>query len=345
MTGQHSGGAAVALADGSSVGIAERIEVYVNPERDLHGPCVGRAANGDLLLCHQDSLVHQGGDGYVHQWRSRDDGFTWRDEGPAADWRGEGLDALSGEYGTTASGRMVLLVQRRHPRGGNGQIIGSVCYVSDDDGRTWQLRGEIAPEQAHAAMMAREIVRHDSVLLTGMYSRFGHALYASQDEGDSWQRRSVIFPASHPDFVALADAGPPYYPNALFLPGGDLFAVTYITPPVNHCFTTTSADQGRTWGPIAARPDLPVWAPRLGRLDDLLVLTGRDIERHSTVALFSVDSGASWSDPLTVDHPAFEGSYAYTDSLQIAEDRMWVYTSSPRSEGRGDIVGVLLERT
>ena len=88
-----------------------------------------------------------------------------------------------------------------------------------------------------------------------------------------------------------------------------------------------------------------MWAPRLGQLDELLVLTGRDIELHSTVVLFSLDSGVTWSDPLVVDHPPFEGSYAYTDSLQIADGRMWIFTSSPRSEGRGDIVGVLLERT
>ena len=242
MTDQRSGDADVSLSDGTSVSIVERTEVNVNPERDLHGPSVGRAPNGDILLCHQDSLVHQGGDGFLHQWRSSDDGFTWLDEGPAADWRAENLDALFGEYGTTAGGRMVLLVQRRHPRGGNGEIIGAVSYVSDDDGLTWQLRGEIAPGQEHAAMMAREIVCHEAVLLTGMYSRLGNALYISDDDGESWQQRSVIFPVSHPDFGTLADAGPPYYPNAIFLPSGDLFAVTYITPPS----TTATPPPART---------------------------------------------------------------------------------------------------
>jgi len=333
----------VGLADGTAVSIAARTDVNIDPERDLHGPCVTRAPSGDLLLCHQDSLAHHGGDGYVHQWRSRDNGFTWTDEGPAADWRGQDLDALFGEYGVLPSGRMVMLVQRRRPASGNEGIISGVVYISDDDGGTWECRAEIDCSHQHAAMMAREVIWSGTSLLTGMYSRLGHALYASED-GESWQRRSVIFPPSHPDFRALPEAGPPYYPNAVFLDDGRLFAVTYITPPVNHCFATTSSDEGLTWEPIAARPDLPVWAPRLGRLGDLLVLTGRDIEAHATVALFSSDGGTTWSAPLIVDRPPFEGSYAYTDSLQIAPGQLWVYTSSPRAEGRGDIVGVLLQR-
>lgn len=72
------------------VEIVDRVEVYVNPGRDLHGPCVVRAGNGDLLLCHQDSEEHGGQDGFAHQWRSEDNGFTWQDEGPVADWRDRG---------------------------------------------------------------------------------------------------------------------------------------------------------------------------------------------------------------------------------------------------------------
>lgn len=334
----------VRLADGTAVSIADHTEVYVDPERDLHGPCVARAPNGDMLLCHQDSLAHHGGDGFAHQWRSCDNGFTWEDEGPIADWRAENLDALFGEYGATPNGRMVLLVQRRHPASGNEGITSGVAYISDDDGATWERRAEIDSSHEHAAMMAREVIWSGTSLLTGMYSRLGNALYSSDDEGESWQRRSVIFPTTHPDFGALPEAGPPYYPNAVFLPDGRLFSITYITPPVNHCYVATSADEGYTWEPVISRPDLRVWAPRLGRLEDLLVLTGRDIIAHATVALFSQDAGATWSQPLIVDRPPFEGSYAYTDSLQIAPDQMWVYTSSPRAPGRGDIVGVLLQR-
>ena len=74
--------------------IVNRVEVCVNPQRDLHGPCVVRAGNGDLLLCHQDAEQHLGGDGFVHQWRSPDDGVTWQDEGPAADWRDRQLERV-----------------------------------------------------------------------------------------------------------------------------------------------------------------------------------------------------------------------------------------------------------
>jgi hypothetical protein len=113
----------VRLDNGSIVRIVKKAPIVVNPARDLHGPCVVRAANGDLLLCHQDSLQHGGGDGYVHQWRSTDCGATWSDEGPAADWRDRGLDALFGEYGNTADGKLIMFVQRRKPLGGDLGIL------------------------------------------------------------------------------------------------------------------------------------------------------------------------------------------------------------------------------
>ncbi len=93
-----------------SIEIINRVCVNVNPGRDLHGPCVIRATNGDLLLCHQDSEQHGGGDGFVHLWRSRDSGYTWSDEGAVADWRGRGFDSLFGEYGQAPDGRLVMIV-------------------------------------------------------------------------------------------------------------------------------------------------------------------------------------------------------------------------------------------
>ena len=330
------------LPNGDQIKVSQRLEVRIDPQRDLHGPCVARAPNGDLLLSHQDSLVHGGDDGFAHQWRSADQGFTWQDEGPAADWRDRGIDALFGEYGTTPEGRMVMLVQLRQPLGGNQGIANNVWYTSADSGRTWEFQGEIDSSDPHAVLAPREVITREGTLYFGAWSRRGNALYVSMDAGRSWQRRSVIFPATHPGFEELANAGPPFYPHVVFRPDGVLLALTYITPPTNMCYIRTSLDQGHTWGSIVPRPDLPVWAPRLGWFGEVLVLTGRDIQEHATVAMFSVDGGVTWGNRLIIDRPPYEGSYAYTDSLQIAADQMWVFTSSPRSEGKGDIVGVLL---
>ena len=115
-----------------NVKVVNRLDVYVNSERDLHGPCVVRAANGDLLLCHQDSEEHGGRDGFAHQWRSSDNGFTWQDEGPVADWRSRGFDSLFGEYGLAPRGRLVLVVQRREVLGGDAGIVSSWIQMSDD---------------------------------------------------------------------------------------------------------------------------------------------------------------------------------------------------------------------
>ena len=123
-----------------------------------------------------------------------------------------------------------------------------------------------------------------------------------------------------------------------------MLAMTYHTPPVHHCFSRRSYDLGETWGPIVKETGLKLWAPRMKRFDDrTLIVTGRDIELGATVAWFSVDSGRTWGSKLVVDKPDFKGSYAYSDSVDAGNDRFWVFTSSPRSEGKGDIVGALLE--
>ena len=335
----------VRLPNGCTIHVTKRVEVAVDPARNFHGPSVGRCPNGDLLLSHQDSLKHHGGDGFCHQWRSTDNGFTWQDEGPAADWRDQSIDSLFGEYGTTPDGRMVMMVQLRKTLGGNQDILNNVWYSSDDDGKTWEYRGEIDPSHKYAVLYPREIITRGGMMYFCAWSRRGNALYVSTDNGSSWQRRNVIFPTTHPDFERLSDAGPPFYPNAVFLPNGTLLAVTYITPPTHRCYIRTSLDEGHTWGPIVKRPDLPIWAPRLHRWGDVVILTGRDIDDPVTAALFTVDGGATWGHKLVVDRPQLGGNYAYTDAIQIAADKMWVFTSSPlRADGSGDILGVLLEK-
>ena len=332
------------LPNGLSIRIAARVNVNVDPTRDLHGPCVVRAANGDLLLSHQDSNRHHGGDGFTHQWRSRDNGRTWEDEGPVADWRSRNTDSLFGEYGLAPGGRLVMIVQRREVLAGNHGIVGSWVQVSDDHGRTWEEIGPVDATHEHAVMFARNLVTRDGTMYAGVWSRFGNSLYVSADRGSTWEKRSVIFPTDYADFADLVNAGPPYYPHVVFCPDGSMLAMTYCTPPRNRCYSRRSADCGQTWGPIEERPDLELWAPRMKRLDSqTLIVTGRDIGEKAAVAWFSTDSGGEWGCKLVLDRPRFTGSYAYTDSIDAGDGRFWVFASSPQSEGKGDIIGVLLE--
>ena len=341
MTGLNT---SVRLDNGTAVRVAERISVNVDPQRDLHGPSAGRAANGDLLLCHQDSNAHHGGEGFVHQWRSRDGGFTWEDEGPAADWRERGLDSLFGEYGLAPDGAMVMVVQRRQVLSRDTGIIGSWLQTSADHGKTWREIGAVDDSDEYAVLFARNILTRDHSMFFGAWSRSGNALYESTDGGRAWKRRSIIFPPDHPDFTELANAGPPFYPHATWCADGSLLAMTYCTPPRNHCYSRRSADDGETWGPIVKETGLPLWAPRLRPLDgQTLIATGRDVDLGATVAWFSTDNGHTWGHRLVVDKPAFQGSYAYTDSIDAGDRNRWVFTSSPQSAGKGDIVGVLLE--
>jgi hypothetical protein len=334
----------VQLDNGTTVKVSERVLVNVDPQRDLHGPSVVRAANGDLLLCHQDSNAHRGGEGFVHQWRSSDGGFSWEDEGPVADWRDRQLDALFGEYGLAPDGSLVMVVQRRQVQSADLGIIASWLQTSTDHGKTWQEIGPVDDSDEYAVMFGRALVTTGDIMQFGAWSRLGNALYQSTTNGRSWDRLSVIFPNDHPDFTQLVNAGPPFYPHVVPCPDGSLLALTYHTPPLNHCFSRRSADSGVTWGPIVAEKGLPLWAPRMRRFDSrTLIVTGRDIELGATVAWFSTDSGNTWNHKLVVDKPAFTGSYAYSDSIDAGDGQFWVFTSSPQSEGKGDIIGVLLE--
>ena len=182
----------MSLAEGRRVRIVERVYVRVDPSRDLHGPCVARAANGDLLLCHQDANQHLGGDGFTHQWRSRDNGFTWLDEGPVADWRERGMDSLFGEYGLAPDGRLVMIVQRRQVLASNEGIVGSWLQVSEDHGKSWREIGPLDERHEHAVMSARNILTDDGVMYMGVWSRFGGALYVSRDQGLSWRKEKPV---------------------------------------------------------------------------------------------------------------------------------------------------------
>ncbi len=169
------GPSSVALPNGAAIHATTRVEVAVDATRNFHGPSVGRCPNGDLLLCHQDSLQHTGGDGFCHQWRSSDDGFTWEDEGPAADRRDRGIDALFGEYGTTPDGRMVMMVQvRRVLSHEDYDILDSVWYASNDNGRTWAYQGEIDPGHKHAVLNPREVITREGVMCFCAWSRLTH---------------------------------------------------------------------------------------------------------------------------------------------------------------------------
>ena len=326
-----------------SIEIIDRVDIYVNPNRDLHGPCAVRAANGDLLLCHQDSNQHHGGDGYVHQWRSTDNGSVWQDEGPVANWRDRGYDALFGEYGLTPDDKLVMIVQRREVLEGDSGIVASWLQSSEDHGKSWREIGPVDDSDSYAVMFARNLITHEGLMYAGVWSRHGNALYVSADGGVSWQKRSVIFPVDFPDFDRLADAGPPFYPHVVLCPDGSMLAMTYHTPPKNHCYSRRSVDGGETWAPNVAETELNVWAPRMRRFDNqTLIVTGRDVEIGAAVAWFSTNSGQTWDNKLVIDTPQFKGSYAYTDSLSAGDRGFWVFTSSPQSEGKGDILGVLL---
>lgn len=329
--------------DKLTIEIQNKLVIAANPQRDLHGPAVVRTHRGELLLCHQDSQQHLGGDGYVHQWRSRDDGMSWRDEGAIVDWRERAMDALFGEYGRCPNGDLVVFIQRREPRSDDEGIRATWFAISSDDGRSWQEKGPVSQDE-YAFLSPRNVITNHKAMYVTAWSPQGHALYISVNNGRSWRRLSIIFPSHHPLFPELKNMGPPFYPHVEICPDGSMLAMCYYTPERNICYSRRSYDLGLSWTIIQEENQLPIWAPRLRRISaDLLLLTGRDYLRHSTVACVSDDNGQSWQGPFVLDTPLHKGSYAYTDSLAVDSEKVWVFTSSPQTEGKGDIIGILLK--
>lgn len=334
--------------------VTKRVDIALNPNRNFHSISACRAPNGDFLVSHQDSLGHLGGNCFVHQWRSTDAGLTWQDEGPAVDLRQEGLDARAGEYGVTPDGRMVMVVQRVNPKmiGKDNAIINNTWYMSSDSGKTWQYKGVVDPTDEKAVLAPRSVFSYERTMYFGAYSRKdGMALYVSEDNGNSWQRRSVIFPQNYPDFApGMSDKNfGPFYPHVMFLGSGKLLAMCYVKGykhEINQCYTRVSKDQGGTWGIIRKHPDLPVWAPRMNKIgEDLLVVTGRSLEDNAVVAFFSIDNGKSWGNKLIIEYPKDVGNCAYTQSIPVGSDKLWIYTStSANVVNMPDVAGILLEK-
>jgi len=290
---------------GYAIIVTKRVDIAINPNRNFHSVSACRAPNGDFLVSHQDSLGHLGGDCFVHQWRSTDAGLTWQDEGAAVDIRQEGLDARAGEYGVTPDGRMVIVIQRVDPKmldRGNSAVINNTWYMSSDSGKTWQYKGVVDSTDERAVLAPRSVFSYEGTMYFGAYSRKdGMALYVSEDNGNSWQRRSVIFPQDYPDFVPMC-------------------YVKGCKHEINQCYTRISKDQGRTWGDIRKHPDLPVWAPRMNKIgEDLLVVTGRSLEDNAVVALFSISNGKSWGSKLIIECPKDVGNCAYTQSIPVGD--------------------------
>jgi len=354
----------ILLPNGDTVRVLAKSEVHVNPERDFHGPALVRAANGDILLFHQNSQQHEGGEAIVDQLRSTDNGRTWKQEAPAADWRGRHKDAMFGEAGLISDGRLVMVVQLREKTlRGDQDISAAWLQVSKDHGKIWTDAGPADPTQPERVMNSRSFFSHQGQMyFTAWSSKLGGTLYASASgDGLRWHRVSDVFPRSETQPFPYQGTRPfsPFYPNVVFCPDGSVLAVTYNPPPDNVTWVRRSQDGGSTWGqPEVAKALANLWAPRLKRVSqDVLMLTARDIEQRATVAIFSTDSGRTWSPPLVLDRPKFYGSYAYTDSIDVGEGKFLIVTSSPQqgtpvtpdergmgiARGKGDIISVLIE--
>ena len=76
-----------------------------------------------------------------------------------------------------------------------------------------------------------------------------------------------------------------------------------------------------------------------------MVVTGRSLEDNAVVALFSISNGKSWGNKLIIERPKDVGNCAYTQSIPVGSDKLWVYTStSANVVSMPDVVGILLEK-
>ena len=349
--------------------LSAKSDVAINPARLYHGPAAVVAANGDWLVCFQDSADHSGSDGVISQVRSRDEGRSWQVDGIVHDQRPERMFSRNPAYGVTPDGRIVLVVQRWRPLpAGEEFVLGksvaiqpSVYLISADNGRTYQYQGVVDPEVPlrHQGTTSA-IVQHKGRLWMAAVSNNaaprGISLYHTTDPAQGWQFAGWIFPHNllpSPVYVS--------YGSLVFRGDGSLLAqcVHY-----GNNYQRISRDDGRTWSPVRVLKNLGTYKnPDLTYVSGVLVAHGvatpgtgeKQVEQANwnasagaAVLYFSPDEGLTWGRPVILNRYGWRGGGGYSASLRTKRGGLFIVFSTdsgPRTGkqgGKPDVRGIHL---
>ena len=219
------------------------------------GTSVFRTRSGKVLfISHRNGSKyrHCGSHGLAAISESTDDGWTWSPARLLMDEPEDIQYLMNQRVIQLASGRLVVPTCARDPRiplekfGEGAHPTVGLCYLSDDDGRTWRRsRGQV--QQMTDRGVQEPVVGEYAPNRLVMIYRSGlgcHQVSFSDDGGETW---------SAPEDTALTAACSPL--TMTKLADGRLFLVyNHATPLFKECYYprnplvyAVSADGGRSW--------------------------------------------------------------------------------------------------
>lgn len=311
-----------------------------------HGwPTVARRANGELwVVCSGGREAHVCPFGQVVAMCSRDDGVTW--SRPRAIHDGPLDDRDAGILETARGSLIATTFTSLAYEGPLEKRIRDAAGASDPAVAEWIATRDLLPPEARRAALGVWALRStdggvtwSSPLPTVVNSPHGpiqladgRLLYAgkrlwtedtrigvaeSVDDGQTWRWLAEI-PTRDGD-----DPTKDYHElHAVEAADGTLVAQirNHGGQNTGETLQTTSRDGGRTWS--VPRP-IGVWGlpSHLLRLRDgrLLMSYGYRRPPFGNQARVSLDSGASWSEPLVISDDGVGGDLGYPSTVQLAD--------------------------
>jgi sialidase-1 len=192
--------------------------------------------------------------GYLR--RSRNFGRTWSN--PSMIWSNTCQSGTHQTLSRLSSGRLLKSVEELPVWGSFPKCVSkSGCYISDDNGRSWQAPKSWITLPLRGAMESTIAETHGKELVMSMRTQLGSVfLSRSKDQGETWskpQTSGLMSPESMPRMKRIPTTG-------------DLLLIwnhSEFDPAAGHsgCRTplsmAVSRDGGRTWGPICNIEDDP----------------------------------------------------------------------------------------
>jgi sialidase-1 len=192
--------------------------------------------------------------GYLR--RSRDFGRTWSE--PTTIWSHTCQSGTHQNLIRLASGRLLKSVEESAVWGAYPKCVAkSGCYLSDDNGHTWQAPKCWITLPLRGSMESTIAETHGGELVMAMRNQLGSVfLSRSQDQGVTWskpQTSGLMSPESMPRITRIPTTGDLLlvWNHSEFDPSAGHFG---FRSPLS---TAVSRDGGRTWGPIRDIEDDP----------------------------------------------------------------------------------------
>jgi sialidase-1 len=200
--------------------------------------------------------------GYLR--RSRDFGRTWSE--PTTIWSHTCQSGTHQNMIRLSSGRLLKSVEESAVWGSYPKCVSkSGCYLSDDNGHTWQAPKCWITLPLRGSMETNIAETHGGELVMSMRNQLGSVFISrSQDQGVTWskpQTSGLMSPESMPRMKRIPTTGDLLlvWNHSEFDPGAD------HSGPRTPLSTAVSRDGGRTWGPIRDIEDDPhIWFSQPG---------------------------------------------------------------------------------